>query len=163
MTWTPMWLGAFAGACARAQAIARRATVAGLGVAAASTPLLLSGCAAGKGDGLGPPGAQGTDPGTGGRPGDDSYTPGLVPIEEECEDGYEITIKSANGRYLRDDDSVSPDDCHQEIDWTDPDVPTEPRDPPPPDHETYECPEGYTRVHVRDMWSNEADPSLNEF
>ncbi len=122
-----------------------------------------SGCAAGRGDSDGPPGAEGDD-GTGGRYVEGEYTPGLVPIDPDCEGGYEIKIKSAVDRHLRsDEEPVLPDECYQEIDWTDPDVPTTPRDPPPPDYETFECPEGYTRVHIRDMWSTQADPSLDEF
>ncbi|HET7538284.1 MAG TPA: glycosyl hydrolase family 8 [Polyangiaceae bacterium] len=55
------------------------------------------------------------------------------------------------------------DDCNQVISWGDPDAGTPDAAPPPPPEETHTCPSGEVRVHVRDMWSALASPTLNQF
>jgi len=132
-----------------------------------------SGCAATLGDGQKPEAASGDDggtsardidSGTGARYIDSGHTPTFVPPEIDCEGAYEITVKSEADRLRRKkSERVLPEECYQELDWTDPDVPTAPRDPGPPEYETFECAEGYVRVHVRDIWSSQANPTLGEF
>ena len=122
------------------------------------------GCAAGKGDNGAPDARQPGEQGTGGSPLDPTeYIPGLLPIEPDCEGEYEITIRSGTNHYARDKSRELPEECVEEIVWTDPEVPLEPVTPPPPAEETFECPPDYSRVHVRDVWSSQSSPSLNRF
>jgi hypothetical protein len=54
--------------------------------------------------------------------------------------------------------SGSSDSCNKVIDWggTDAAIPKE----KPSTKEDYACPTGTTRVHIRDIWSKQADPTL---
>lgn len=52
------------------------------------------------------------------------------------------------------------DPCVEHVEWEVEIPPAPSEEDPPPAEETFECPSGYTRVHVRDMWSAEADPSF---
>ncbi len=56
--------------------------------------------------------------------------------------------------------AATDDPCVQEVEW-EAEIPPAPVDEdPPPNYETFSCPNGYTRVHVRDMWSAEVTPSF---
>jgi len=122
-----------------------------------------SGCAAGKGeaplpgDGPGP----GTDTNTGAVP---TYVPGLIPQEPDCEGSVEVTIRKLGYPLAADDaDPGLDDECVETLDWTAPPVAELPDPDPPPATETFECPAGSTRLHVRDVWSSLASPPLNRF
>jgi len=70
-----------------------------------------------------------------------------------------ITVKS-----LRPQGSGnSGDPCAPKVvDWTAPPPPPPPSIPPPPPDEDYACAKGQVRVHVRDIWSSVASPTMNQ-
>lgn len=129
-----------------------------------------SGCAA-SGDGSGASPGAGPGSGTGTQTGtftgvstDTVYVPGYVPEDVECEDGIEVVIRRLGGPYADDTEEIPFDDpCIETVDWTAPPVVELPPEEPPPATETFECPPGAIRVHVRDVWSSLASPSLNRF
>ncbi len=81
-------------------------------------------------------------------------------IDGGCDGGAAVRIKSFSpGRLPQ---ATSGDSCNQVIDWGGSDAGTDPVEPPPSLEETHECPAGTTRVHVRDMWSKPAVPTLGK-
>ena len=116
----------------------------------------LAGCAAGGPDldRRGQAGVPADASGDGGL----SLGPGAP---KNCDGGSTITIKSLTpGRHTL---GASGDGCTQVIDWGEPLDAGTPEVPKPPSHETYECPPNQLRVHIRDLWSSLASPSLNQF
>lgn len=89
----------------------------------------------------------------------------VTPGDNECDGGVTYTIIGSHEPLLppkhvtQANASESEDPCNQVIEWSAPDA-----EPPvvwkPPTTEDYSCPEGSIRVHVRDIWSKEAEPSL---
>jgi len=83
-------------------------------------------------------------------------------VRGSCDGGSTVTIKSLEPG-LHTQGVSGGDDCAQVIDWSDGADAGTPEVPEPPPHETYECPENQLRVHIREMWSSLASPSLNQF
>ncbi|HMA91317.1 MAG TPA: hypothetical protein VKP30_01470, partial [Polyangiaceae bacterium] len=127
------------------------------------------------------PGSTSTSPNTGNNtnPGksvfDECGDGGCVfPLTpEECDAGTTYTILgaqkpltplsalSAPPKSIQGNGSGS-DPCNKVIEWTEPDA-AAPDVWQPPLTETYGCPAGTIRIHIRDFWSKAADPTLGTF
>ncbi|HMA96611.1 MAG TPA: glycosyl hydrolase family 8, partial [Polyangiaceae bacterium] len=83
----------------------------------------------------------------------------------ECDGGVTYTIignnKPLTKRVMQASNaaSTSTDPCNQVIEWSAPDAEA-PDVWKPPLTEDYSCPAGSIRVHVRDIWSKQANPTL---
>lgn len=81
-------------------------------------------------------------------------------INVECDGGAHVEIQSVAELTSR-LEAETEDPCRHTVDWgggaeAGPDAPERPGE------ETFECPEGEIRVHVRDVWSREVTPSLEQ-
>jgi len=80
----------------------------------------------------------------------------------ECNGSTTVVIRGLAGPKLATTgDAGTGDDCTQTIDWGGDGGDAPPPVDPPPLTEDYSCPTGTIRVHVRDVWSKLASPSLN--
>jgi hypothetical protein len=87
-----------------------------------------------------------------------------------CDGGAAITIlgfnnpkdmlKKPTGKQVAQENPGTGDGCNQVIDWGGADSGVDAF--VPPTKEDYACPAGTTRVHVRDIWSKLADPTLGK-
>ncbi len=86
----------------------------------------------------------------------------------ECDGGTTITIlggqkpltsQSAAPKKVQASTTGTADPCNKVIEWSEPDAEA-PDVWQPPLEETYTCPAGSVRVHVRDIWSKLANPTL---
>ena len=81
---------------------------------------------------------------------------GPTTITNRCDGGTTITVKNGDAAVFL-EDVIGGNPCSQVVDWGgDAGV----RDPGPKTTEDYTCPAGTTRVHIRDVWSTAANPSL---
>jgi endo-1,4-beta-D-glucanase Y len=81
-----------------------------------------------------------------------------------CQGNVNFVIRGLGGPQslyaTGDTDGGTADPCKTEVSWeVVPETPPEVK-PPPPSTETYSCPTGEVRIHIRDIWSNDADPTL---
>jgi endo-1,4-beta-D-glucanase Y len=83
---------------------------------------------------------------------------------EDCGSSVTVKIKSVKPRItsfapMADTTSSS---CTAVVQWSDPDAGDGAIDAwTPPPVQNYSCPAGTVRIHIRDMWSNLASPTLN--
>ena len=103
----------------------------------------------------------GTGTGTGGRASLCSGSDCSGALPPECDGGARITVTSYQpGKEL---EGVEDEGCSRVVDWSDAGAPGQTPDAGAPPEEEFDCPEGQTRVHVRDMWSSLAAPTLDQF
>lgn len=75
-----------------------------------------------------------------------------VTVADDCDGGAMVTVGTG--------DVTTASGCHRTVNWGAADAAVQETTPPPPTKEDYACPTGTTRVHVRDVWSKNADPTL---
>ncbi len=111
------------------------------------------------------PGLDGIGTGVGGTGSNPAYNVcpngdcSNVTVTDNCDGGAVISITAKTGE--RDLLSVNPG-CTKVVNWGGQDAAVVEAKPPPPTTESYACPTGTTRVHVRDVWSKLANPTLGQ-
>jgi len=75
-----------------------------------------------------------------------------VTVADDCDGGALVTVGTG--------DVTTASGCHRTVNWGAADAAVQETTPPPPTTEDYACPTGTTRVHIRDVWSKNADPTL---
>ena len=75
-----------------------------------------------------------------------------VSVTDNCDGGAEVVVGTG--------DVTTASGCRKTVNWGAQDAAVAETKPPPPSTESYACPTGTTRVHVRDVWSKTANPTL---
>ncbi len=75
---------------------------------------------------------------------------------DNCDGGAIVQINGKSGEV----DLLANTGCTKTVNWGGQDAAVEETKPPPPTTEDYKCPTGTTRVHIRDVWSKQANPTL---
>jgi len=126
------------------------------GVVLGAAVVLGVGCSASGGgnSGLGP---NGTNSGVGGGNGQffnvcPNGDCSNVEVTDDCDGGAIVSVGTG--------DVTTANGCRRTVNWGAADAAVEETKPPPPTTEDYKCPDGTTRVHVRDVWSKDVDPTL---
>ena len=88
---------------------------------------------------------------------DGFYDAGAVGANDCGDDGRNIVIKSGS---LPGSEPPPAGACDESIDWTSDGGAPGADAWSPPTEETHECPPAHVRIHVRDLWSTHADPTL---
>ncbi len=133
-----------------------------LGIVLGASLVVAIGCSASSGGTANKVGPDGIATGVGG-----STNPGYnvcpngdcsnVTVTDNCDGGALVNITAKTGS--RDLLAVNPG-CTKVVNWGGQDAAVVETKPPPPLTEDYKCPSGTTRVHVRDVWSKLANPTL---
>jgi hypothetical protein len=122
------------------------------------------GCSATSGGTGNRPNLDGTPTGVGGGGSNPGYNPcpngdcSDANVTDNCDGGAVVSITAKTGE--RDLLAVTPDNCTKVVNWGGQDASVTETKPPPSTTETYQCPQGTTRVHIRDIWSKLANPTL---
>ena len=101
------------------------------------------------------PGGTGTGVGGGSNPAFNVCPNGdcsNVTVTDDCDGGAVVTVTTG--------EMLSSGGCRKVVNWGAADAAVIETKPPPPTTENYACPTGTTRVHVRDVWSKLANPTL---
>ncbi len=134
-----------------------------LGIVLGAAVVVAIGCSAssgGTGNRLGPDGivtgvGGSTNPSYNVCPNGDCSN---VTVTDNCDGGAMVNITAKTGS--RDLLAVNTG-CTKVVNWGGQDAAVVETKPPPPLTEDYKCPSGTTRVHVRDVWSAQANPTLS--